>query len=155
MTLLNQQPTELAYKDLGNYQIEIPALDVISSIVGVPQQGDTWAVQWLGENSGLLEGSELPGEGLSVIAAHNHIDTGTAGPFAMLSTMEENDRIFIRKPGGDLIQYAVSQNLLLKPEAFSDLKNVVTENSLVLITCENESVDGGYLNRRVIIANPS
>lgn len=155
MTLLNQQPTELAYKDLGNYQIEIPALDVISSIVGVPQQGDTWAVQWLGENSGLLEGSELPGEGLSVIAAHNHIDTGTAGPFAMLSTMEENDRIFIRKPGGDLMQYAVSQNLLLKPEAFSDLKNVVTENSLVLITCENESVDGGYLNRRVIIANPS
>jgi sortase (surface protein transpeptidase) len=44
------------------------------------------------------------------------------------------------------MQYAVSQNLLLKPEAFSDLKNVVTENSLVLITCENESVDGGYLN---------
>jgi hypothetical protein len=28
------------------------------------------------------------------------------------------------------------------------------ENTLVLITCENESADGGYLNRRVVFAKP-
>ena len=28
------------------------------------------------------------------------------------------------------------------------------ENTLVLITCENESARGGYLNRRVIFAKP-
>lgn len=32
---------------------------------------------------------------------------------------------------------------------------LVEENSLVLITCEDESVDGGYLNRRLILAEPS
>ncbi len=155
ITLLDPQPAALAYKDLGNYQIEIPTLDVVSPIIGVPQEENTWGVQWLGEKSGLLEGSNLPGEGLSVVAAHNHVNSGMAGPFAMLNSMVENDRIFVRKPGGALIQYAVSQNLLLKPEEFSALEKVVTDNSLVLITCENESVDGGYLNRRVIIANPS
>lgn len=29
-----------------------------------------------------------------------------------------------------------------------------TENTLVLVTCENEAADGGYLNRRVIFAKP-
>lgn len=154
ITTLAPQPAEITYQDLGNYQIEIPAFDITSSIVGVPRVEDSWEVQWLGDKTGLLEGSDLPGEGLTVVAAHNHIDSGKAGPFAFLSELAENDRVFVRKPGGELLQYAVSENLLLEPDNFAAVGNIVSDDSLVLITCENESTEGGYLNRRVVVANP-
>ena len=38
--------------------------------------------------------------------------------------------------------------------AFAEIAAEVRDNALVLITCEDESIDGTYLNRRVILAEP-
>ena len=44
----------------------------------------------------------------------------------------------------------------MAPNDMEKLASVAEQemNTLVLVTCENESVDGGYLNRRVVFAKP-
>lgn len=155
MTLLREQPASMAYDTLG-ISIDVPVLDVTANLVIVPEDEDSWAVDWLGDQAGLLQGSALPGEGTSFIAAHNHLNNLEAGPFLFLMDLEENDRIFVRNASGDLIEYGVYANELFEPDDFAAVQKKATEveNGLVLITCENESADGGYLNRRVVFARP-
>ena len=50
--------------------------------------------------------------------------------------------------------YKVYANEKIAADAFADIADEVRANALVLITCEDEAVDGGYLNRRVILAEP-
>ena len=68
--------------------------------------------------------------------------------------MEPNDRILITDAGDSLLIYKVYGNYKIASDGFSEIADAVRENALVLITCEDESVDGGYLNRRVILAEP-
>ena len=134
----------------------IPSLNVDTDLVTVPQEGDTWAVEWLGDSAGLLEGSSRPGEGISFIAAHNTLNDTTYGPFALLSTLEINDLIAVNGRDGSMKRFRVYANELMIPE---DMERLITiagkeDNSLALVTCENESIEGRYLNRRVIFAKP-
>ena len=46
----------------------------------------------------------------------------------------------------------VYQSEKIPAGGFSRIAGDVKENALVLITCEDESTEGGYLNRRVILA---
>ncbi|NMB94704.1 MAG: class F sortase, partial [Flexilinea flocculi] len=128
---------------------------VQTELVSVPEEGGSWAVDWLGARAGLLEGSVLPGQGISYIAAHNHLNNLEAGPFLFLLDLKENDRIFVRN-GDELLTYTVYANELFEPDDFDLVEQKASEfeNSVVLITCENESTDGGYLNRRVVFAKP-
>ena len=57
VTLLPAQPIEKAYADEGMW-LEIPALGVKQSIVGVP--GPDWDVTWLGSQIGYLQGTAFP-----------------------------------------------------------------------------------------------
>ena len=50
--------------------------------------------------------------------------------------------------------YSVYGNYKIASDGFAGIAGDVHENSLVLITCEDETIDGGYLNRRVILAEP-
>ena len=50
----------VSYAALGDLWLEIPSLNVKTSIVGVPQTGDTWDVTWLGSQAGWLAGSAYP-----------------------------------------------------------------------------------------------
>ena len=50
--------------------------------------------------------------------------------------------------------YRVYGNFKIASDGFASIASEVRENALVLITCEDEAVDGGYLNRRVILAEP-
>ena len=152
---LSVKPTELEYANL-NMSIQIPSLNVNAEIAGVPMMDKSWAVEWLGDKAGLLSGSHLPGEGTAVIAAHNTLNNTEFGPFALLATLEENDVMFIDNGDRNLDQYRVYANKLMGP---NDMGQVIAlaeqvDNSLVLVTCENESVDGGYQNRRVVFAKP-
>ena len=110
----------------------------------------------LGDRAGLLEGSALPGEGTSFVAAHNHLNNLEAGPFLFINELAENDRVFVRDVFGKLIEYSVYANELFEPDEFAAVQEKAAEftNALVLITCENESSEGGYLNRRVVFAKP-
>ncbi len=153
ITILPSQPLGLAYPDL-NMRLEIPVLDEAMDVVGVPAKENSWAVDWLGERAGVLEGSQKPGEGITVIAAHDHLNTNSAGPFAFLNALKENDRIFVSENDGTLLQFRVTENELVEPDDIAAVNRGAVRGSLVLVTCENESVEGGYLNRRIVHAEP-
>ena len=152
---LSEQPKDLRYTDVA-MRLMIPSLDLDSELVSVPMDGNSWAVEWLDDRGGVLEGSALPGEGFSVVAAHNTLNDTEYGPFALLGTLELNELIAVSGIGSDLRTFRVFANELLAPDDIDKMASIAEreENSLVLITCENESVEGGYLNRRVIFAKP-
>lgn len=152
---LSARPRELEYSALG-MTLQIPRFDVTAELTRIPQADNTWSVERLGNEAGVLEGSALPGEGYSVIAAHNTLDIDTHGPFALLSSLEENDMIFVRSAGDELMSFTVYANELVGPYGFSAIASAAENEpgSLILLTCENESVEGGYLNRRVVFAKP-
>ena len=153
---LSVKPAGINYEELS-MRIQIPSIDVDVELTGVPEIEKTWAVEWLGKNAGLLSGSALPGgEGYSMIAAHNHLNAEEIGPFALLFSLEENDRIFVNTPDNGLHMYSVYANELLEPDDMQKMASIAKRenNSLILVTCENEMVDGGYQNRRVVFARP-
>ena len=153
--LLPERPRELVYAPLA-MTLQIPLFDVEVELTRIPLTENSWSAEWLGEKGGVLEGYALPGEGYSVIAAHNTLDNTSYGPFARLSEMAENDMIFVKQANGSLLRFRVYANELILPDDFESLKQTAERemDSLVLVTCENESVDGGYLNRRVVFAKP-
>ena len=152
---LSEQPKDLRYEPV-RMRLMIPSLDVDSELVTVPQSGDSWAVEWLGDRTGILEGSALPGEGLCAAAAHNTLNDEEFGPFALLGTLELNSLIAVSGRDSGLRTFRVFANELLAPDDMEKAAAIAEreENTLVLITCENESAGGGYLNRRVVFAKP-
>ena len=152
---LAEQPMALNYEPV-HLSLQIPSLDLETELVTVPLTDDTWQVAWLGNRAGLLEGSALPGEGYSFIAAHNTLNSEEYGPFALLSTMTPNDLITVNSADGPMKLFRVYANELIDENDVQKLTKVAEQeaDSLVLITCENESVEGGYLDRRVIFAKP-
>ena len=68
--------------------------------------------------------------------------------------MEEGDRIFVRDNMNDLQTYAVYANVKAAETDFEavDHASDAFDNTLILITCEDEMVSGGYANRRIVAA---
>ena len=91
-----------------------------------------------------------------MVAAHNHLNTEEIGPFGLLFDLEENDRIFVNTSDEGMKIYSVYANELIEPNDFRQMASVSEneEGSLILVTCENETLDGGYMNRRVVFAKP-
>ena len=67
-----------------------------------------------------------------------------------------HDRIFVRKGDGTILTFEVYENRLVAPDEFETIETLTVPNpgSIVLVTCENESLDGGYTDRRAIFARP-
>lgn len=153
MTVLPDIESELPGST--GYGLAIPSLDIDTEVAFLERQGTDYDILGLGSKVGVLEGTALPGEGFSIIVGHNHLNTQEAGPFALLQTVAEGDRVFITDAEDQLKVYQVTANLLLAPDDMETLKANVSEDSLVLITCEDESLDGSYLHRRVVFASPA
>lgn len=145
------RPEGLVYGSTG-LTLQIPSLDVIEPIVTVPKTDGIYPVEWLENAVGLLENSSVPGKGFAVLTGHNHLNDTSAGPFLFLSTLEENDRILVTDKTGNVQTFRVYGNHRIAPDAFNTLADELTERTLLLVTCEDESADGGYLYRRVILA---
>ena len=152
---LSEQPMALNYEPVRR-RLQIPTLNLETELVTVPLMDDSWQVAWLGNRAGILEGSALPGEGYSFIAAHNTLNSEEYGPFALLSTMAINDLITVNSEDGTMSLFRVYANEVIGANDVEKMERVAEQeaDSLVLITCENESVEGGYLDRRVIFAKP-
>ena len=153
--VLPEQPKDIGYKPL-RWTLEIPVLSLSTDIVEVPLVDNEYPVTWLGDFAGLLEGSSLPGEGHTLITGHNHLNTTEAGPFALLRTLSDGDRIFVTDPEYSLQIFEVYLNTKISEYDFSGLNEIsnAEERSLTLITCEDQRTNGGYENRRVIAARP-
>ena len=50
--------------------------------------------------------------------------------------------------------FKVYGNYKISADDFGSLIGYLKENSILMITCEDESAEGGYINRRVIFAEP-
>ena len=137
------------------YRFAIPSLDIDAEVAFLERQGTDYDILGLGSKVGVLEGTALPGEGFSIIVGHNHLNTQEAGPFALLQTVQEGDRVFITDAEDQLKVYQVTANLLLAPDDMETLAANASEDSIILITCEDESLDGTYLHRRVVFASPA
>ncbi len=148
---LSPQPLSIQYSPT-RLTLQLPTLDVMSEIVTVPLTDGEYPVEWLGGSVGMLEGSSLPGEGITVLTGHNHLNTTEAGPFALLSSLDEGDKAMIVDSRGVMQTWRVYESVKIPADGFSSIAGDVKENALVLITCEDESPDGGYLNRRVVLA---
>ena len=155
-TALAEQPLNLRYA-LSGMTLEIPSLDVSADIVEVPYADNEYAIDWLDERVGLLEGTMVPGEGISILTGHNHLNTMEAGPFAFLKFMNEGDMIFVRERSGGLQSFRVYAAEKIGAADTAKLMRIAMqdENSLTLLTCEDELPDGGYASRRVVAARPA
>ncbi len=135
-----------------NMKLSIPALDINEDIVVVPLVDDNFPVENLGSDIGLLEGSGPTKDDLFVLAGHNHLNTMEKGPFAGLSAMKVSDLIFIRGAKNASRTFVVYANEKFAADDIDGLLSYARPGCMILITCEDESIDGGYLNRRVIFA---
>ena len=135
-----------------NMSLSIPTLNVTEEIVIVPLEGDNFPVEALGEKIGLLEGSGPGPEDLFVLAGHNHLNTQEQGPFVKLSALKESDLIFVRGAKDASRTFVVYANEKFAADDIAGLLSYARPGCMILITCEDESIDGGYLNRRVIFA---
>ena len=148
-------PDDLRYGP-SDFTLQIPSLDVSEKIVTVPFRNGEYPVEWLGHNVGLPEEFAAPGLGTSVLVAHNHLNTTEAGPFALLGMLKENSQIFVTDRNDHLLKFTVFANEKIAADdmAGAERLSTVCENSLILITCEDERPEGGYASRRIVAAKP-
>ena len=134
LTVLPPQSEEDAYDAYGDLWLEIPKLALETTIVGVPQSGDSWDVSWLGQAAGYLNGTAFPTwAGNSVITAHVTLPSGLAGPFADLKSLRFGDRVIVHGWGQRYI-YEIRSVDLVSPAERSVFRH--EERSwLTLVTC--------------------
>ena len=150
---LHSKPLNVRYAST-NLMIQIPQLSIESKLLLVPEISGEYPVEWLGDSIGMLEGSALPGEGIMVLTGHNHLNTTENGPFIALGSLALGDRIFLTDANDNLYPYKISGNYKIDADGFASIAGNLGENTLVMMTCEDEAASGGYLHRRVIFADP-
>ncbi|MBI3163926.1 MAG: sortase [Chloroflexi bacterium] len=155
ITTLPVQPATLEYAELGDLWLEIPSLNVKSTIVGVPQNKDkTWDVTWLGNDTGWLNGTAFPTwNGNSVLTAHVTNASGLDGPFAALKSLKYGDQVIVHF-GGVKYVYEVRNTRLARPYSTSfAFESKQDAAYLTLITCSGYNpLNETYLFRRVVRA---
>ena len=153
VTPLADKPMGIGYRPTG-LTIQIPSIDVSEPILTVPYENGLYPVDWLDKNVGLLEKSSLPGKGITVLTGHNHVNTTETGPFLFIRDLEQNARVLITDEANNIRMYRVYGNYKIPADQIDGVDSYLRDNALVLITCEDESEEGGYLNRRVVLAEP-
>ncbi len=148
-----QKPASVRYEPVA-MELQIPSLGVTSEIVYVEFGDNSYPLEWLGMETGLLEGTSFPGEGFSVLAAHNTLDEETDGPFALISTMNVGDHIFIRKHNNRLLIFEIYANEKISEFDYETLYKTgfQYDGTVALLTCEDERAEGGYASRRIVAA---
>jgi LPXTG-site transpeptidase (sortase) family protein len=152
---LPPQPADRAYTGLGDLWLEIPSLNVRSSVVGVPRaEGQTWDVSWLGNATGWLHGTAFPTwNGNSVLTAHAVNASGLPGPFEALEALRFGDHIIIHM-GDEQYVYEVRASRLARPTSTTyALQSLQDHAYLTLITCQvYDPWSETYLFRRLVRA---
>ncbi len=151
MTVLEEQPVELAYIDLAeDLIIEIPDLKVKTTIVGVPLVEGEWDLTWLGNKAGWLDGSAYPTwNGNSAITAHVYDANGKPGPFVSLENLKWGDDVLIHAYG-KVYRYEVRSVKTVLPEDLSVLEHEDLP-WLTLITCEGYDEASDEYARRIVV----
>lgn len=155
ITSLAPQPANLAYSNLGDIWLEIPALNIKTNIVGVPKSNNnTWDVSWLGKDTGWLNGTAFPSwDGNSVLTAHVTDSNGMPGPFANIKNLKYGNQVIVHLYGQKYI-FEVRNTRRVRPNATQFAFQHLEDHSyLTLITCQGYNpISDSYLFRRIIRA---
>ena len=138
--------------DATSLTLEIPVLNVKTSIVGVEYKKRNWDVSWLQDQVGWLNRTAYPTwKGNSVLTAHVVNEDGKPGVFSGLKALGVGEYVFVYN-AGYRYTYEVLSNELVQP---GDERVVQHEERsfLTLITCDSyEEKTGTYLNRVAVRA---
>jgi LPXTG-site transpeptidase (sortase) family protein len=150
-TILSDQPARLNYSALGDLWLEIPALNVKASIVGVPIDQNSWQLDWLGGQIGYLAGTAFPTwNGNSVLTAHVYDANGLPGPFVNLGKMRWGQQVIIHAWGQSYIYEIRSVKYGVNPNNTSIITH--EENPwLTLITCQGYDEESDSYKWRIVV----
>jgi LPXTG-site transpeptidase (sortase) family protein len=150
ITRLPQQPAEKNYTSAGDLEINIPALGIKTTIVGVPKDNNGWDVTWLGNQLGWLQGTTYPTwRGNSVLSGHVYLPNGLPGPFVNLSKLSYGDKVTISTDGLQYI-YEVRTVKQVSPTNQSIMKTP-KGTWLTLLTCKEYNERTGQYRWRVAV----
>jgi LPXTG-site transpeptidase (sortase) family protein len=146
------QPEQLSYAQYGELSIQIPAIGVKTSIVGIPLNENGWDVTWLWNQVGYLDGTAFPGwDGNSVLTSHVYLPNGLPGPFVDLKQLRWGDRIIIESFGVHYL-YEVRETALTDPYD-PDIMRHEERPWVTLVTCQGyDERSDSYRWRRVVRA---
>jgi len=153
ITALPKQPAEKAYHAFGDLTLEIPALKLKNSIVGVPETASGWDVTWLGNNAGWLNGTAFPTwNGNSVITGHVWDANNLPGIFVNLKQLKYDDQVKIHA-WGQVYTYAVRETRTVAPSSLNAVLKHEDIAWLTLVTCEGfNPFSTQYSSRRIVRA---
>jgi len=150
ITAIPSQSVDKDYAGLGDVWLDIPALGIKTSIVGVPIVEDEWDVTWLHNQAGWLEGSAFPSyQGNSVVTAHVYLPSGLPGPFVNLQKLNWDDQIIVHAFGQQYI-YMVRSNQIIEPDNSSATRHEEYP-WLTLLTCKGYNEFSDEYNFRVMV----
>ena len=156
VTVLSEPKIEyqsvLADADDGKMVLSIPSLGASGEIVGVPQNGFGWDVEWLGDNVGYLNGTSFPTwDGNTVLTGHAANNLGQAGTFADLEDLRYGDTIIISAWGQEYV-YSVREHYQTGVNDTSVVEKS-DQNMLTLVTCMAfDAESNSYPLRDVVVA---
>ena len=149
VTALPKQPVESAYRDLGEFWLEIPGLGVRVPIIGIPAIDGEWDLTWLADNAGYLEGTAFPTwAGNSAITAHVYTPDGLPGPFVDLHKLSYGDQVIIHAFGQRYI-YEVRTNQIVSPQSYSLQHEEYPW--VTLITCQDFDEASDSYSYRILV----
>ena len=141
----------VSYAALGDLWLEIPSLNVKTSIVGVPQIGNTWDVTWLGSQAGWLAGSAFPTAlGNSVLTAHVWDALNKPGAFYALDKLGYGDRVIVHSYG-KAYTYEVRRVMTVSPANVDAMLKHQDDAWLTLVTCKGYSSTTDAYSYRTLV----
>ena len=153
MTVLDMQPTEKLYQYLGGMRLEIPAINVVTELIGVPAVNGEWDVSWLGNSAGYLSGTAFPTwKGNTVITGHVWNAYNQPSVFVNLKELTYGDLIKIYA-WGQVYTYKVQNNRLVSPYTPKSLLESKDLDWVTIFTCEDyQPFRESYIYRRMVEA---
>jgi LPXTG-site transpeptidase (sortase) family protein len=149
ITAIPARPANV-YDTSSGITVDIPSLGIKTSIVGVPQSGNTWDVTWLGNDVGYLDGTAFPTwSGDSVLTGHVYLSNGLPGPFVNLHTLKWGDQIILHLADQRYI-YQVREDKVVSPDDSSVIKHE-DDPWLTLITCKDYNAATDSYDHRVVV----
>jgi LPXTG-site transpeptidase (sortase) family protein len=151
VTHLPAQPSAAQYQNMDQIWLEIPGLNLQSTITGVPQTDTGWDVSWLDKETGWLNGTAFPTyAGNSVLTAHVYDANGLPGPFAQLDQLKYGDTIIIHAWDQRYV-YEVRDVQSISPENSSYVFKHQDQAWLTLVTCQNYDAQTGQYTHRLVV----
>lgn len=152
ITPIPAQPDKYDYDDSFGLWLNIPKIDVLAPIIGVPAVDNEWDLTWLGNDVGYLEGTAFPTwSGNTALTAHVYTSEGYPGLFNKLGTLGWGDKVRIYAAGTEYVYEVRYVDLYIDPENLSSINQHEDYDWVTLITCSGYDTESGQFLWRTVV----